>query len=205
MDSNSFIIVCNDFNEEIQLQSNGIEDMFLRILQKEEEDFKIENAHEVIKEAYIASSQLKTIIMAANYFNHFAQNALLKIIEEPPFNIRLILMVKNKSSLLPTIRSRLPIIDKRIKIQRKEFDLNLKNLSLQAIYDFLKSQDGKSELSVEDIKSELGNALVEEQLSAADETEESEADTNFSLNININDNSVGNSAWDLVKRHKANK
>ena len=61
------------------------------------------------------------------------------------------------------------------------------------------------ELSVEDIKSELGNALVEEQLSAADEAEESEADTNFSLNININDNSVGNSAWDLVKRHKANK
>jgi len=62
------------------------------------------------------------------------------------------------------------------------------------------------DLSVEEIKSELGQALVEEQLSAeADAAEETDTEANFSLNINIADNSLGNSAWDLVKRHKANK
>ena len=59
------------------------------------------------------------------------------------------------------------------------------------------------ERSLDEIKNELGQALVE-QLSA-EETESTDADSNFSLNINIADNSLGNSAWDLVKRHKANK
>lgn len=59
------------------------------------------------------------------------------------------------------------------------------------------------ERSLDEIKNELGQALVE-QLSA-EETESTDTDANFSLNINIADNSLGNGAWDLVKRHKANK
>ena len=58
--------------------------------------------------------------------------------------------------------------------------------------------------TLEEIKSELGQALVE-QLSAEDVAEEPNKETNFSLNINLNDNSLGNSAWDLVKRHKESK
>ena len=58
--------------------------------------------------------------------------------------------------------------------------------------------------TLEEIKGELGQALVE-QLSAEDVAEDSNKETNFSLNINLNDNSLGNSAWDLVKRHKESK
>ena len=58
--------------------------------------------------------------------------------------------------------------------------------------------------TLDEIKNELGQALVE-QLSAEEEAESNDTDSNFSLNINIADNSLGNSAWDLVKRHKANK
>jgi len=60
------------------------------------------------------------------------------------------------------------------------------------------------ERSLDEIKNELGQALVE-QLSAEDTTEPEEAESNFSLNINVDNNDIGNSAWDLVKRHKANK
>lgn len=60
------------------------------------------------------------------------------------------------------------------------------------------------ERSLDEIKNELGQALVE-QMSAEETTEPESSDANFSLNINIEDNSLGNSAWDLVKRHKANK
>ena len=60
------------------------------------------------------------------------------------------------------------------------------------------------ERSLDEIKNELGQALVE-QMSAEEPAESNEAaDSNFSLNINIEDK-ITDSAWDLVKRHKANK
>ena len=60
------------------------------------------------------------------------------------------------------------------------------------------------ELTKEEIKAELGNALVE-QIEAEEVVEETEeVSSNFSLNINVN-NEIGNTAWDLVKRYKANK
>ena len=45
-------------------------------------DFKIEDAHAVMEEAYIAESEPKYIIISANTFNTYAQNALLKLLEE---------------------------------------------------------------------------------------------------------------------------
>ena len=59
--------------------------------------------------------------------------------------------------------------------------------------------------SLEEIKGELGQALVEQLSAEEDVTESAAGDTNFSLNINIADNTLGNSAWDLVKRHKESK
>ena len=61
------------------------------------------------------------------------------------------------------------------------------------------------ELTKDEIKAELGSALVE-QIEAEEviEEETEEAPSNFSLNINVNDE-IGNTAWDLVKRYKANK
>lgn len=59
--------------------------------------------------------------------------------------------------------------------------------------------------SIAEIKSELGNALVEQISAESEVAEETAGETNFSLNINLNDNSLGNTAWDLVKRHKESK
>lgn len=59
------------------------------------------------------------------------------------------------------------------------------------------------ELTKEEIKAELGTALVE-QIEAEEVKVEEEPASNFSLNINVN-NEISNTAWDLVKRYKANK
>ena len=59
--------------------------------------------------------------------------------------------------------------------------------------------------SLEEIKTELGHALVEQMSAEEDAAEETGTDANFSLNINIADNNLGNTAWDLVKRHKQGK
>ena len=58
------------------------------------------------------------------------------------------------------------------------------------------------ELSEEDIKAQLGEALAEQVL--AEETPETET-SNFALNINLEDNNVGNNCWDIVRRYKNNK
>ena len=59
------------------------------------------------------------------------------------------------------------------------------------------------DLTKEEIKAELGNALAD-QIEAEEVKTEEDANNNFSLNINVN-NELGNSAWDLVKRYKESK
>ena len=60
------------------------------------------------------------------------------------------------------------------------------------------------DLTKEEIKAELGNALVEQIEAEEPEEDEDKDENNFSLNIQPNED-LGNSAWDLVKRYKQNK
>jgi hypothetical protein len=54
-----------------------------------------------------------------------AQNALLKILEEPPANVIIILEAQNKENLLPTVRSRLVIIDTKREYETSQADFYL--------------------------------------------------------------------------------
>ena len=73
------------------------------------------------------------IIEEAHKLTIEAQNALLKILEEPPKNIIIILEAQNKEGLLPTIRSRVVIID-----TKKDFKLANENYILsQNLRDLL--------------------------------------------------------------------
>ena len=112
-----------------------------------EDDFKIEHAKAVIAEAYISEENRKIIIIATKNFNIFSQNALLKIFEEPLKNIVFIIVVPTKSLLLPTIRSRLPILKKREHHTVDEIDFSLIKLDNANIFSFLKEHErlGKHE------------------------------------------------------------
>ncbi len=106
-----------------------------------EDDFKVEHAKAVIAESYISEENLKTIIIATKNFNTFSQNALLKIFEEPPRNIEFIIIVPTKSLLLPTIRSRLPILKKREHHTVNEIDFSFVKLDNARIFTFLKEYE----------------------------------------------------------------
>ena len=94
-----------------------------RVIKNEEKDeFQIEQANKTLKEAYIASNETKYLFLCGATFRVEAQNALLKILEEPPKNIVFILLVSSKNSLLPTIYSRLPY--KNLKKLWKKIILN---------------------------------------------------------------------------------
>ncbi len=104
----------------------------------EEGEFKIEHAKAVIGEAYISESQTKYIILGASSFNAISQNALLKVLEEPPRNIEFIILSPTKSNLLPTVRSRLPIIKGQVSYELQEIDINFLKIDYAQVFAFLK-------------------------------------------------------------------
>ena len=113
----------------------------------EEGDFKIEHAKAAISEAYISESETKYIILGANNFNTISQNALLKVLEEPPRNIEFIIISATKSNLLPTVRSRLPIIKGDVTHKIDNIELNLLRIDYLQVFAFLKehARVGKNE------------------------------------------------------------
>ena len=59
----------------------------------------MENAKEIINEAYIAEIREKIIVIIAHKFGIDPQNALLKILEEPPRNIVFVLCTEPNQNL----------------------------------------------------------------------------------------------------------
>lgn len=116
----------------------------LRIFESDE--FKIDNAKEVIAEAYISSVEEKFIALIGKNFNKEAQNALLKVLEEPPHNIHFLLFVPYKNVLIPTIRSRMRLFNKTTFTPLPPLELDVANLNYAKIYEFLKSLEGSSRL-----------------------------------------------------------
>ena len=67
------------------------------------------------------------IFPAADTMNPQAQNALLKLLEEPPDGILFLLLCENAADLLPTIRSRAPVCRLEALSDREIADWLLKN------------------------------------------------------------------------------
>jgi len=157
---NSKIVSCEDIEYARENVFNEIDSHLKKSFFVD--DFKVDDAQSVIKEAYIAESETKYILISALSFNIYAQNSLLKLLEEPPRNIVFILIVRSKSALLPTIRSRLPL--EVIKYEKPNIDLgiDLKYMDYNDIFNFLKEHkfEKKDDLKVL-VSSIMKNAMVE--------------------------------------------
>lgn len=131
------IIISKEFESEIERLETALAGF--RVVKFVEETFKIEHAKEVTAQAYVSESSTKYILLAATDFTDVAQNSLLKLLEEPPLNIEFIILAATKSTLLPTIRSRLPILKVDTSHEMKELDLNLARLDYKTVFEFLKT------------------------------------------------------------------
>ncbi len=112
-----------------------------RVLSYVKDDFLIEDAKAVIAEAYIAEDRNKYLILGAKSFNPISQNALLKLLEEPPNNIVFIIIAPTKSALLATVRSRLQVKTSKKKSEAIILDISLKNLELETLFNFIKEHE----------------------------------------------------------------
>ncbi|MCX2682358.1 DNA polymerase III subunit delta' [Campylobacter sp. MIT 21-1685] len=145
----SKIVVSDDFEAVRTMMVQEFSVNSLRFIPKNPaNEFLIEDARAVERESYIAESSEKIIIMMAYLYKNEAQNFLLKLLEEPPRNIKFLLVVPSKNLLLPTIKSRL--VCERIKSQKQKRVLNfdLKRLDLQTLFEFLRENENldKNEL-----------------------------------------------------------
>lgn len=135
----STILIVNDIDSTLQTLKQTLPSHFTRVIRNEEKDeFLIAQANMTIKEAYIASNETKYIVLCAQTFRKEAQNSLLKVLEEPPRNIVFIIVTTSKSTLLPTIISRMPLkyLKKHTVVEPSSIDIS--KMDLKEAYAFLK-------------------------------------------------------------------
>ncbi|MEN8146482.1 MAG: DNA polymerase III subunit delta' [Campylobacterota bacterium] len=167
----SHIIICDNIEERSTLLQQELAPH--RVVSFVRDDFKIDDSKAVMAEAYIAEENVKYLVLAAKTFNSISQNALLKLLEEPPRNIELIVITESKSTLLPTVRSRLKIIKEKSPTAHRELDLKLSNLNLSTLFDFVKAHDRLSKYEAKALIESIyhratvvdGLALSERQIS----------------------------------------
>jgi DNA polymerase III subunit delta' len=149
---NSSILIVNDIDATLSELLTNYPIHSTRIIRNEEkEEFLLIQATLAIKEAYIATSEKKYIFLCGSTFRKEAQNSLLKILEEPPRNVIFIIITNSKSSLLPTIYSRLPYKYLKKSILKAESLLDINKLDLKDIYNFLKDNQKISKNEAKDI------------------------------------------------------
>lgn len=143
--SRSHILITTEFEKAYE----GYKEEFSqnRVVGFIEDSFKLEHAKAVVAQAYISESITKYIVLGGNSFTNEAQNSLLKVLEEPPTNIEFIILSPTKSNLLPTVRSRLPIMEGEKIHSEPECDIDLARIDYAQIFSFLKqnSRISKSE------------------------------------------------------------
>lgn len=132
------IIISDEIGLELELLESRLGSFRSVVFAHTEESFKIEHAKAVVAEAYVSESSTKYIIIAAHEITDVAQNSLLKLLEEPPKNIEFIIITPNKSNLLPTVRSRLPILKNTHLHRKTALDLSLAKLDYKDVFAFLK-------------------------------------------------------------------
>lgn len=74
---------------------------------------KVDQVREIIATAHLVPSEGKSkvyVLRSADKMNPQAQNALLKLLEEPPSSACFILAAENAAALLPTVRSRCELL-----------------------------------------------------------------------------------------------
>lgn len=140
------------------------------IIDSENREFLIEDATEAISKAYIADEVKEFIILIAPRFSIISQNRLLKILEEPPPNKEFILITKSKSSILPTVKSRLPTIlyDNSRKIEEERLPLDIDNLDLKEIYEFAQKHRRISAEECKEIIEKIGIEVVKSKFYTID-------------------------------------
>jgi len=159
----SQVLISSDIAGTIEkLRAMRQDERFVEIIKLDPKDdsFKVEDAKLAIEKAYMASEEITVIILAAKTFSPIVQNKLLKVIEEPPRNKEFILITASKATILPTIRSRLPIKVLSERIEEEVLGLDVAQLTLASVYDFVQSHKRTDAKAMKRIVERIGKEAM---------------------------------------------
>ncbi len=103
---------CDMCNQCKKVESNNHPDVYTAQLTGKSEVVNVEGIRSICNDVYIKPNEAKTkvyIIPNADKMQIQAQNAFLKVLEEPPQNVLFILCCTSSQQLLQTIRSRVTV------------------------------------------------------------------------------------------------
>jgi len=164
----SQILITSKFEETIAvLESKQTTERFIKIVK--EDTFLVEDAKLAIEKAYMASEETTVIILAAKIFSPVVQNKLLKVIEEPPPKKEFIILTPGKATILDTIRSRLPISVLSEEKEEEVLGLELKQLSLGTVYEFIQTHKRTDAKEMKLLVERISKAAVQSQSYDLDE------------------------------------
>lgn len=161
----SFLIVAKDKNEaasytEILLKEKGIDSLDINH-QTYEKAMGIEDVRNIQKAILLKPFRGKTKAVIIDTYENItleAQNALLKILEEPPSNTIIVITAAKRETFLPTIISRCKVI----VLQEKEIKLTQDDLSKfeEALNILLNGSSGDKLKIAQDITKDKGDAAL---------------------------------------------
>jgi DNA polymerase III delta prime subunit len=181
MNHHAYLLLAEDVNqslpEEFSSSDSEVVDLLFVAM-------GIDAVRSLIDSAYTKSltSTSKLIVVRASSINVEAQQALLKVLEEPPASTRFLFLLKPGSQILPTLRSRffaLSVEGKEVVVNNdwNHFMSQSVSTQLELIADKTKNKDSewldsikrglfayldenKSKLSSDKLKRLLGNATL---------------------------------------------
>ena len=159
----SQVLISQDIESTVEiLRSLGNGERFVEISKLDPKDstFKVEDAQLAIEKAYMASEETTVIILAAKTFSPIVQNKLLKVIEEPPPKKEFILVTASKATILPTIRSRLPIKVLSDEITEHDLGLDVSQLGLGSAYAFIQEHKRTDARMMKQIIERISKAVM---------------------------------------------
>jgi DNA polymerase-3 subunit delta' len=164
----SQVIISSDIDDTVKkLEALQENERFVNIIK--EDTFLVEDAKLAIEKAYMASEETTVIILGAKTFSPVVQNKLLKVIEEPPPKKEFILITPSKATILDTIRSRLPIVVVSQDKEEEVLDLDIKQLSLATVYDFVQTHKRTDAKAMKLIIESIGKEAIRSQKYDLDE------------------------------------
>ncbi len=123
---------CGKCGNCIKMESNSHPDVKIIGANGKNKSIKIDDIRNIREDAYIISGEGAGkfyIIKDADFMTVQAQNALIKILEEPPKDVTFVLLCESSGNLLSTIRSRSHIF--KIKIDAKSKENEILSISKQ--------------------------------------------------------------------------
>jgi len=200
--NNNIIFICNDIDAFLDDLLPKLPKHYTRIIRNEEkskDEFLIAHAQAAIKEAYLATTHL-----CGQSFRKEAQNSLLKILEESPKNILFVMITTSKTSLLPTIMSRMSYKYLKTKKVFADFELDLNKITIKEVYDFLKQNQRISKLEAKALIESIFYKAMKQKIKFSDK--ELETFSNASKLIELNSRPINViSVILLTILHKRNK